>query len=167
MRKGVTLVELLLAVSILLMVGAISVELFGTIVRDIPDRKRAIDEHTALAGMVRQMRKDASAATDASAEEGTGGLVLTCPAGKVRYQAAAGRVERTEEPADAGGRGRTMAWPVPHATVRWDVRRDGGRAVGLEVRTKVDPVGRARDQRPLANAHVLLLGAAGREGDKP
>ena len=167
MRKAVTLVELLLAVSLLLMVGVISVELFGTIVRDIPDRKRAIDEHTALAGMVRQMRKDAWAATDASAEEGTGGIVLTCPEGKVRYQAAAGRVERTEEPADAGGRRRTMTWPVPHATVQWDIRRDGGKAVGLEVRTKVDPIGWVRDQRPLANAHVLLLGAAGRAGETP
>jgi len=166
-RKGFTLVELLMAIGIMLIVGSISAGLFMALMRDIPARKRAVDEHTALAGMVRRMRKDFQAASAVAMPAGTSDIVLTAPGGKVRYRAAAGAVQRTEKPVDNAGKARTMSWPAPHATVRWSLRRAGGKVVGVEVRTRVNPPDWVRDQRPLTNAHVLLLGPAGKAGRTP
>ncbi|MHC4716524.1 MAG: hypothetical protein ACYS5V_06115 [Planctomycetota bacterium] len=156
---------------ILALVGSISAGLFATLVHEIPAEKRAIDEHTTLCDMVRRMRTDATAASDVSTVKDPSGrleIVLTQRDGQVRYRARSGQVERTKTGAAGKGLPREqMFWPVPHAKVRWDVRRQAGGNVAVVVGTALGPIGRQSKRERLANVHVLFLGRPGRTGGRP
>ena len=164
MRKGFTLLELLLAVVIMGIAGTISVGVLATVMRDIPAEKTAIEEHATLGAMVRQMRKDVAASADAAVLTDPPGIVLTTGGAKVRYVGRDGQVERTEEVAGGSAGAKPMIWLAPHGVVHWSVRRLGDRGIAVEVRTEVTPAVPPRGRRTLTNAHLLVLGGSGRTG---
>ena len=164
MPKGFTLLELLMAVVIMAIAGTIAAGAFATVMRDIPAEKAAIDEHVTLGAMVRRMRKDVAASTDAAALTDPPGIVLTTGGAKVRYVGRTGQVERTEEVAGKSDGPKPMIWLIPHGQVQWSVRKlEDGHTV-VEVRTEVTPASPARGAQTLTNAHLLVLGGSGRTG---
>ena len=62
MRKGFSLVELLVAMVILSFVSVVLAGLFTTIISDIPRSYRVVQVNTSLLSMLKQMRSDIDAA---------------------------------------------------------------------------------------------------------
>ena len=168
MKRGMTIVELLVAVVVLGAICLASLPLFTAVVKDIPRDGRAIDAHAELGRMLRQMRKDVDAATGLPAglpvrEAGGNPLSVFHADGVVLYEMRPGRVVRSTKA--RGGKamdGEKCVWPVPRAVIQWGVRQRGGEAYAVEVRTGVEIDQEGRTFRKLANAHVFFVGAAGR-----
>ena len=58
MRKGFTLVELLVVIIVLPFVMLVLDGLFSTLIRDIPRSYRVVQENTSLLSMLEQMQQD-------------------------------------------------------------------------------------------------------------
>lgn len=173
MRRAFTLLELMIGATMLVVVSIIAAPFFKSLVIDVPRAKRAIDTHSAVSGMIRQLRADVGAATAlpaaAGGEKATDKLLLIAsPAGLVRYEIRDGAVIRTRTRPDGTPVQRgTHEWPVPNAEIKWDVRQRGGRRCVVEVRTAVYVDADRGRQKRLVNAHLLFLGPVRPVGGKP
>ena len=170
MRRAFTLLELMIGVIVLVAVSIAAAPLFRSLVGDIPRGKRAIDTHSAVSGLVRQMRADMDAATAlppaAGGEKASDTLLLIdSPAGLIRYEILADAVTRGRTaPGGAGRASETNRWPVPNAEIKWQVRPGRGQ---VEVRTAVHVKTDLGRQKRLVNAHLLFVGPSRPAGGKP
>jgi len=153
-RRGWTLVEVLLSVTLLGAVIVVVGPLFHSAVRGGAFARQAVEADRALSRVLRQLREDvdrAESLTLADAAPGRAGrLEVSGPGGAVRYEQADGRVTRS-----VAGRDETTTWRAPHARVEWRLRPGPRGPVAVEVRTCIRAAG---DAPRLANARVFFLG---------
>lgn len=173
MRKGWTLLELIVALTVFAAVSIAMGTLFQTVVADIPRAKRAIDVNAELTRMLAEMQEDVDAAGSLPAavggrKAGDKTLLIDRPDGAVCYQLGKNQVTRSRLAADGKGPWREEdVWPVPNAEIEWRVRQAGGRRHAVAVRTAVRVrLGRESKKR-LMNARVFFLGSMRPGGEKP
>jgi len=153
-RKGFTLIELLVTVVVLMGAMVVSTQVFLLVVRDLPRVSRAVNSNRRLAAMLKMLRADVEAARSAEADGGK--LIIERPDGKVVYEYTPGRVVRRR-----GGK-QVDRWDAPGAKVAWRIRRRGGKASAVEVRTRIERVISGRTESKLANSHMFFLPAGAR-----
>ena len=166
-RGGWTLIELLTVVGVLAAMVGITAPTFKVLLTGLPEARQAVEISRRVRLVLRRMRDDLDAgrslpAAAGEAKTGPHRLLIETPEGVVCYERTPGTVSRRVL---AGAKGAQQAppivWRVPRAEIDWQVRRAGGRAVGVEVRTCVVQRVGGRVLRKLANAHVLFLAAGG------
>lgn len=165
MRKGFSLVELLVVMVVLSFVLIVLAGLFTTIISDIPRSYRVIQANTSLLSMLEQMHDDIDAAKrlpESFAGHTTNDelLLIELTDAMICYQLKDGEVRRRKlTNAQQGGSEDTTVWSVPHAKVEWQVWRkdDGGYAV--EVKTHIEHKIRGHLERKMANSHLYFVGA--------
>ena len=170
MRKGMTLMEIVVGVVLLGAVSVVALALFNALVGDIPRAKRALDTHAELCRMLRRMRQDVDAATALPAGAAVGDaakapLSVSQADGVVSYEMRPGRVVRSKR--GPGGKPisrEALVWDVPHALVRWGVWQGGGGSA-VEVHTAVEVATGEHTQKKLTNAHLFFLGATAAVGE--
>jgi prepilin-type N-terminal cleavage/methylation domain-containing protein len=164
MRKGMTLVEILVVVTVLPFAMVAFDVLFRSALSDIPRATRLVQENTSLLNMLEQMRQDIGAAKalpESSGQYTAGeGLLLIEIAdcvlgyqlrdGKVLRYRLTGRQEEQEENA--------RVWPLPNSQVQWRTWRKDGRGYAVEVTTAIRFRLRERYQERMANSHLYFLG---------
>jgi prepilin-type N-terminal cleavage/methylation domain-containing protein len=132
MRKGFTLVELLVVVVVLPFVFILFDGLFKTIVGEIPMSVRVVQENTSLLNMLGQLQRDVDKAkglpesfADRTANDQL--LLIELKEGVICYQLKEGEVFRhklTDPP--QGKAEEPRVWSLPHASVKWKVWAGNG-----------------------------------------
>lgn len=167
MRRGFTLVELLVVTMTLPFVVIVLDLLFSNLVHDIPRLSRVVQENTTVINMLERMRGDVDSAkglprTLASYASGDKILLIELAEGTVCYELREGEVVRFKV-AEGGApdKSQTTIWSVPNSNVSWRVWERGGRPCAVEVSTSIRHKLRQKVQQKMSNSHVYFAGALG------
>jgi len=164
MRKGMTLVEVLIVMVVLPFVAVAFDVLFRSTLSDIPRSTRLVQENTSLLNMLEQMRHDIGAAkampeSSGQYTAGEGLLLIEIADGVLGYQLKDGKVLRyrlagRQEEQEENAR----VWSLPSSQVQWRTWRKDGRGYAVEVRTSIRYKLRSKYQQRMANSHLYFLG---------
>ena len=172
-RRGMTLIELLGTIPLLLVAIAVSAVLYPVLLQDIPNLQRVFNDHGGLEDVLRRVGRDVDAAMSLPESHGgqTAGeklLLIALPDGVVCYRVADGLIVREELFAGADGEARrTDTWSLPRAKMSFGRWRRGGAAFAVDVHTAVRYRMRNRVEDRLANTHVFHLAALGGRRAEP
>jgi len=179
MRKGFTLIEVLVVVIVLPFMMLVLDDLFRTLIKDIPRSYRVVQENTSLLSMLEQMQKDidkAKGLPESFGEYTTGDklLLIELAEGMICYQLKDEKVLRHKltDNQQSNSLGQTV-WSVPHAKVEWRVwRKDRGGPPtagfdrypallgAVEVKTHIEHKIRGEHwEKKMANSHLYFVGA--------
>ena len=169
MRKGFSLVELLVVIVVLPFVFFLFDGLFKTLASEIPASLRIASEHTTLLHMLAQMQKDIDRAkglpqTYAGLIPNDRQVLIELPEGVFSYQLKDGRVLR-QKLTDAGQSDaeNPIAWLLPHASVQWKVWERNGRGYAVEANTHIEHKRRGEWKKKMAHSYLFFAGALGKE----
>jgi len=165
MRRGYSLVELLVAMAIFSIVSIVVSKLFTTIISDIPRSYRIVQENTSVLNMLEQMHEDidlAKGLPESFAEYTTDKdlLLIELPSGIVCYQLKDGKVFRRSLPtAEEDHEEDTKVWSVPNAKIEWQVHRKNGAGYAVEVKTHIEHNVRGLVEEKMAGSYLYFAGA--------
>jgi prepilin-type N-terminal cleavage/methylation domain-containing protein len=164
MRKGMTLVEVLIVMVVLPFAAVAFDVLFRSTLSDIPRSTRLVQENTSLLNMLEQMRQDIGAAkampeSSGQYTAGEGLLLIEIADGVLGYQLKDGKVLRyrltgRQEEQEENAR----VWSLPNSQVQWRTWRKDGKGYAVEVRTSIRYKLRSKYQQRMANSHLYFLG---------
>jgi prepilin-type N-terminal cleavage/methylation domain-containing protein len=165
MRKGFTLVEVLVVLAVLPFLMIVFGGLFNTLIKDIPRSHRVVQENTSLLSMLDRIQKDIDKAKGLpeSFGEYTAGdklLLIELAEGMICYQLKDDKVLRHKltDNQQSNALEQTV-WSVPHAKVEWQVRRKNGGGYALEVQTHIEHIVQGHLEKKMANSHLYFVGA--------
>jgi prepilin-type N-terminal cleavage/methylation domain-containing protein len=166
MRKGFTLVEVLVVVIILPFIMLVLDDFFRTLITDIPRSYRTVQENASLLSMLEQMQKDIDKAKGLpeSYDEYTTGdkvLLIELAEGMICYQLKDEKVLRCKltDNRQSNALGQTV-WSIPNAKVEWQVWRKDGDGYAVEVKTHIEHKIRGEHwEKKMANSHLYFVGA--------
>jgi prepilin-type N-terminal cleavage/methylation domain-containing protein len=169
MRKGFTLVELLVVVVILPFVFLLFDGLFKTIAGEIPMSVRIIQENTSLLHVLRQIQQDTDKAKGlpksfAGQIASSQILLIELAEGVICYQLKDGEVVRhklTDTP--QGKAEEPRVWPIPHASVKWKVWERNGHGYAVETNTHIEHGRKGQWKQKMARSYLYFAGALGKE----
>ena len=163
MRKGFTLVELLVVIIVLPFVMLVLDGLFSTLIGDIPRSYRVVQENTSLLSMLEQMQQDIDKAKGLpeSFDEYTTSnklLLIELTEGMICYQLKDNKVLRRKL-ADNQRKNalEKTVWSVPHAKVEWQVWRKDRGGYAVEVQTHIEHKIQGRWEKKMANSHLYFV----------
>ncbi len=168
MRKGFTLVEMLVVIIVLPFVMLVLDGLFSTLIRDIPRSYRVMQENTSLLSMLEQMQQDIDKAKGLpeSFDEYTTSnklLLIELAEGMICYQLEDDKARTVRRSSLAsrvtGDESRITVWSVPHAKVEWQVWRKDGGGYAVEVKTHIEHKIQGHWQKKMVNSHLYFVGA--------
>jgi len=166
MRKGFTLVEVLIVVIVLPFMMLVLDDFFRTLIKDIPRSHQVVQENASLLSMLEQMQKDIDQAKGLpeSFDEYTTGdklLLIELTEGMICYQLKDEKVLRRKltDNQQSNSLERT-AWSIPNAKVEWRLWRRDGDGYAVEVKTHIEHKIRADHwEKKMANSHLYFVGA--------
>jgi len=165
MRKGFSLIEMLVIVIITPFIFLIFDGLFKTLASDIPWSWRIAQENTTMLNMLDQLQQDIDAAK--GLPESFGGhtvndnlLLIELPNGVLCYQLKGGRVLRQRfagtddsKPEDE------KVWSLPNAKLEWHCWTRDGRRYAVETSACVERSARGQWKKKMAHSHLYFVGA--------
>jgi prepilin-type N-terminal cleavage/methylation domain-containing protein len=165
MRKGFTLVEMMVVIIILPFVLVLLDGLFGTLLKEMPASWRIAQQSTTLLNLLEQMQQDIDQAKGLPAEfagrtTGDEQLLIELPDAVIGYQIKEDRITRsrvTDTPADEAEE--EKVWSLPDGKVEWHIRQRDGERYAVEVKTHVGQLTRGRVEEKMARAHLFFVGA--------
>ena len=165
MRKGFTLVEMIVVMAIIPFAAFALDRLLYAFLTDIPRSSRVVQENTILLNMLNQMRKDIDKATAlpgafAGHSSNDEMLLIEQPDDIICYQLTNDKVLRYSlKDAEAEGGKESKVWSLPNAVVQWHVLRSNGKGYAVQVSTYVKQQLREKWQKKMANSHLYFIGA--------
>jgi len=165
MRKGFTLMEVLIAVIILpFMIIALD-GLFKTLIKDIPRSHRVVQVNTSVLNMLEKMQQDIDKAKGLPEKyneyiASNKILLIDMPEGMICYQLKDDKVFRynlTDN--QKSSLAQTKYWSIPHTIVRWNIWRKDTAGYAVEVRTHIEHTVQGHLEKKMANSHLYFVGA--------
>jgi hypothetical protein len=169
MRKGFTLVELLILVIVLPFVFLLFDGLFKTIAGEIPMSVRLIHENTSLLSVLREIQKDIDGAKDlpksfAGQIASDQILLIELSEGVICYQLKDGQVIRQKLTETSQSKAEEpRIWSIPHASVEWKVWERNGQGYAVETNAHLEYGRRGQWVKKMAHTHLYFAGALGKE----
>ncbi len=168
MRKGLSLIQMLVVIVVLPSVMIVISGIFATFIRDIPRDTRLLQQNTTVLDMLGRLHDDMDRA--ASLPESVGAahsdehtLLIELPEHVVCYQLQDGAVTRTVRHQDGqADQEVTGVWQFPQAVISWQRWKQGERAYAVELRTHLQQRSDGRLMDKLANSHVYFVNAFGK-----
>ena len=163
MRRGMSLIEILAAIPVLLAVMLVFSGLFYASLGDMPNLQRIANTNGVLSDMLWRLQQDIDAAESLpksvfgkKANEKL--LLIRGPDSTVCYEIKDGQVVREELSSgrDRQGKG-TCNWSVPGAMVSFHRWQSSGGAYAVEIRRAIEYSKQGYSEEKLANSHVLYL----------
>ena len=167
MRRGVSLVEIVAALPLLIAVTVLFTAVFATSLEDVPKIAKVADTHHVLSAMLERMQEDVDAAISLPGfldnyQSDEGLLLIEQPSQIVFYEVKEGQIVRTELSKDGGSWAEhPYIWPVPQARVSFSRPSTSGLVQAVEVHTAVLHIRRQQVQEKLVNRHIFHLSALG------
>ncbi len=169
MRKGFSLVEMLVVIVVLPFVFLFFDGLFKTLVGEIPMSVRLIQENTSMLSMLRQIQKDIDQATGllksfAGQTASDHVLLIELKEGVICYQLKDGQVFRHKlKDTPQGKAEEPRVWSIPHASVKWKVWERNGQGYAVETNTHLEYGRKGQWKKKMAHSHLYFAGALGKE----
>ena len=169
MRKGFSLVELLILVVALPFVFLLFDGLFKTLLSEIPMSVRLIQENTNMLGVLRQIQKDIDEAKGlpksfAGQIASDQILLIKLAEGVICYQLKDGQVFRHKLTETLQGEAEEpRIWSMPHASVKWNVWERNGQGYAVETNTHLEYGRKGQWKQKMAHSHLYFTGALGKE----
>jgi hypothetical protein len=169
MRKGFSLVEILIIIVVLPFVFLFFDGLFKTIAGEIPMSVRLIHENTSLLSMLRQIQKDIDEAKGlpksfAGQAAGEQILLIELTEGVICYQIKDGLAFRHKlKDTPQGKAEEPRIWSMPHASVKWNVWERNGQGYAVETNTHLEYGRKGQWKKKMAHSHLYFTGALGKE----
>ncbi|MHC4677544.1 MAG: type II secretion system protein [Planctomycetota bacterium] len=165
MRKGFTLVELMVVIIILPFVLVLLDGLFGTLLTEIPRSWRTAQQSSTLLNLLERVQQDVDKARGLPAEfagrtAGEELLLIELPDTVVGYQIKEDQITRsklTDTPPDDAEQERF--WSLPKGKVEWQVWQKDGERYAVEVKTHVGLKIRGHMKKKMVRAHLFFVGA--------
>ncbi len=165
MRKGFTLVEILIVVITVPLLFILLDGLFTTLLADIPRSYRIAQESITLQHALEQIQQDMDNAQ--GLPESFEGLttndeqfLIERPDGVFSYRRENDRIVRRQLTGiKQDNTGDEKAWSLPNTQVTWTVWEDNSQAYAVEVNTHFEYKTRGRWKKTMANSHLFYGGA--------
>jgi len=165
MRKGFSLVELLIVLIVISIVSVPLARLSTATLRDIPRAYRMIESNTNVLNALKQIHKDVNAAKGfpksfnayiASSET----LLIELANEVICYQLKDGKMFRRKLTGAWESNSEDVEiWSVPRAKVEWQVWRKNGKGYAVEVKTYIEQKSGEHLEKKMANSHLYFVGA--------
>lgn len=165
MRKGFTLIEILVIVIVTPFIFVIFDGLFRTLVSDIPWSWRIAQENTTMLNMLDELQQDIDAAKGLPDSFGTytaneNMLLIESPDGILCYQLKAGKVLRQRFTIAGGSKPEEeKVWSLPNAKIAWLPWVRNGRRYAIETSTCVERSARGQWKKKMAYSRLYFVGA--------
>jgi len=165
MRKGYTLVNIMIIVFVLPFMILILDGLFKTLIKDIPRSFKVIQVNTSLLSMLKEMRQDIDKAeglpqTYNEYTSGDNTLLINLPEDIICYQKKDDKVFRISLTDNNKSEiAETQYWPVPHAVIKWKVWRRDSSGYAVEIRTHIEHEVQGHLEKKIANSYLYFVGA--------
>ncbi len=168
MRKGFTLVEMLVVIAVLPFVLIIIDGVFKTLITDLPKAYNISQENTALLNMLEQLRQDTDRAeglpesfAEHAANDNT--LLIALETGVISYQLKDGQVTRHELTDTRRSEAEeSKVWSLPNAKIAWRVWAKNGKRYAVETKTHIEHNVRGEFKERMANSHLYFAGSFGK-----
>jgi prepilin-type N-terminal cleavage/methylation domain-containing protein len=169
MRKGFSLIELLVVIVVLPFVFLIFNGLFKTLASEIPWSLRIVQENTSLLGMLGQIQRDMDSAkglpesfADQTANDQL--LLIELPDGVISYQFKDGQMVRHKlTDAQKANAEEKRVWSLPHVSVQLKVLAENSRRYAVETKTYIEHKRRGEWKKKMAHSHLYFVSALGKE----
>ena len=164
MRKGFSLIQLLVIISVFSLLSASLGRLLTTMVRDIPSSYRMIEANTSMLSALKQIRRDVNAAKgfagsfdDYVANNET--LLIEAANNVICYQFKNGELLRRKFTSAGTGTGEEIRrWSIRHGKIEWQLWQEDGRDYAVEIKICIEREIAGRMDRKMANSYVYFAG---------
>ena len=164
-RRGMTLVEVIATLGVMIVVLALAGRLLNTVLKDSLGAARTAEKARHIGMMLDRLKNDLDSARSLPPSSGdlTAGqdlLLIALPHATVCYQLREDTIVRRRiGPAGKAHPNEEMTWHVPNGKVNWRVLEDEGQRYALEVHTWIERIESGRPTRKLENVRVFFPGA--------
>ncbi len=164
MRKGFSLIELIVIIAILPFVFIVIDGLIATMFSDIPRSVKTIQDNSILLDMTDQLQEDIDVAKDlpqsVNGYTASNELLLIKLADSViYYQIKDGQVLRygfAENQQKIPEQ--TRLWSMPDTKIKWHVHRKNGKGYAVEIENHTEYVYKGHLIKKMANSHIYFVG---------
>lgn len=164
MRKGYTLIEMIVIIAIFPLVLVTVDKLFKSLISDIPRSCRVPQDNTMVLNMLERLQKDIDSAK--GLPESSGGyttgeklLLIDQADSVICYRIADGCVLRSKlEDIDSKDYRSRTAWPLHNADIQWQIYKINGKGSAVEIKTHINHKVDNRIEKKLANSHLYFVG---------
>jgi len=165
MRKGFTLIEILVIVIVTPFVFLIFDGLFRTLLSDIPWSWRIAQENTTMLSMLDQLQQDMDAAKGLPESFGAYTaddklLLIELPNAVLCYQLKDGKVVRQRFAGTDGSKPEAeKAWSLPNAEITWRPWVRNGKRYAVETSAHIERSARGQWKKKMAHSRLYFVGA--------
>ncbi len=164
MRKGFTLVELLVVMVTIPILMNVFSGLFRTLIIDAPFNWKTIQQNAIVLGMLSQIQQDVDKATGLPhSYDGFNSsddlLLIEQVDGVICYQLKEEQIVRlllTDKQQSAQAEKRI--WSIPGIKIKWLVRRIDDKGYAVEVQNHIEQTISGRTEQKMANSHLYFTG---------
>jgi prepilin-type N-terminal cleavage/methylation domain-containing protein len=165
MRKGFTLIEMLVIITVFPLVLITADKLFKSLASDIPRSCRVPQENQLVLNMLDRLQQDIDQAKRLPESAGgytTGDKLLLIEQADdvICYKIEDGQIARSRlENIDSKAPQDRTVWPLLDAEIQWRLYKINGTNAAVEIRTHINLQANNRMEEKLANSHLFFVGA--------
>lgn len=164
MRKGYSIIQLLVIISVFSLLAAPLARLSTATLRDIPRSYRMIESNTSMLNALKQIRRDVNAAKgfagsfdDYIANNET--LLIEAANNVICYQFKDGELLRRKFASAGTGTGEEIRrWSIRHGKIEWQLWQKDGRDYAVEINSCIEREIDSWMGRKMANSYVYFAG---------
>ena len=163
MRKGFSLVELIVIIAILPFILIVIDKLFASMFTDVPRSLNTIQDNSVLLNMLRQMEQDIDSANDLpqSIDGYTSGddlFLIRQADSMIHYQRKGDYIYRYKFRDDRQIPEQTRYWPLPEIKIAWQVHREDGKGYAVEIRHHAEYILHGHLVKKMENSNLFYAG---------
>ena len=165
-RKGMTLVELLVIIAILPIFMLAFDRLFKTVAKDIPRSYRVVNENVSLLNMLKKMQQDIDVAEGMPKSYGNYSVsneqfLIKQTDSVICYRFEDDKVLRymLTEDNSSGSEEAEDFWTLPHAIIHWRILEQNGNGYAVEIRKHIEHNVLGHPEKKLSNSYIYFVGA--------
>ncbi len=165
MRKGFTLVELLVVIIVLPIFMLAFDKMFKTVAKDIPRSYRVVNENITLLNMLAKLQQDIDLAKGLPSSYGSYSIsdeqfLIEQADCVICYQFKDDKVLRYKltDLTDSNEEVEDF-WILPHASIQWQVWKRNGSGYAIEIKTHIEYNVLGHLEKKLANSYIYYVGA--------
>lgn len=165
MRKGFTIVEIIVIITILPIFMLAFDKLFKTLVSDLPRSYRVVNENISLLNMLDKLQQDIDLAKGLPSTYGSYSVsdeqfLIEQADGVICYQFKDDKILRFKLKDNTSNNEEAEDfWILPHAEIKWRLWEENGRGYAVEIRKHIEHNVLGHLEKKLANSYVFYVGA--------
>ena len=164
MRKGFTLIEILILITTVPLLMVFTSRFFSTMISQTPRIWNNVQQNSTLLNMLWQMQQDIDRATDFPETKGdyasSGKLLLIeKPDTLIGYEFDDSQVVRRVLDGENTDTNATRTWEIPDVVIEWKVLRNKGKGYCLELHNHTEYQKSNGLENQMPNSHLFFIGA--------